>query len=396
MLRESLRMSLANIRGNKMRSFLTVLGIIIGVMAIIALITVMQSATGEVTAQFESLGTGKLTVQAMGTPLKSGLTESDLDSILSIDGVSGISPTLSQELSVVAGGEVLEDVLVEGYGYAWFRRETDAVSRGRPLLPADQEQRSRVCLIDSDLAAALFSGTDPIGQTVLVKGTRFRIVGVLKDPDVSDVMSQMQAGDESGTLIMPYTAYMRLFGIKGVSSLEVYVDDTDRTDEVTDSLEAALEAAFNYRDDSYTVINMESLLDVMDTMMGLMTNLLVGIASIALLVGGIGIMNIMYVSVTERTREIGLRMSIGAKGRDILAQFLIESILISVTGGLIGVVFGIGAAVVVNLAAAFPIYIQPWSVLLSFAVCTLTGVFFGWYPAQKAAMLDPIEAIRYE
>ena len=219
MLRESLRMSLANIRGNKMRSFLTVLGIIIGVMAIIALITVMQSATGEVTAQFESLGTGKLTVQAMGTPLKSGLTESDLDSILSIDGVSGISPTLSQQLSVVAGGEVLEDVLVEGYGYAWFRRETDAVSRGRPLLPADQELRSRVCLIDSDLAAALFSGTDPIGQTVLVKGTRFRIVGVLKDPDVSDVMSQMQAGDESGTLIMPYTAYMRLFGIKGVSSL---------------------------------------------------------------------------------------------------------------------------------------------------------------------------------
>lgn len=219
MLRESLRMSLANIRGNKMRSFLTVLGIIIGVMAIIALITVMQSATGEVTAQFESLGTGKLTVQGHGArPLKSGLTKSDLDTILSIDGVSGISPTLSQQLSVVAGGEVLEDVLVEGYGYAWFRRETDAVSRGRPLLPADQEQRSRVCLIDSDLAAALFSGTDPIGQTVLVKGTRFRIVGVLKDPDVSDVMSQMQAGDESGTLIMPYTAYMRLFGIKGVSS----------------------------------------------------------------------------------------------------------------------------------------------------------------------------------
>ena len=122
----------------------------------------------------------------------------------------------------------------------------------------------------------------------------------------------------------------------------------------------------------------------------------IAVAGISLLVGGIGIMNIMYVSVTERTREIGLRMSIGAKGRDILAQFLIESILISVTGGLIGVVFGIGAAVVVNLAAAFPIYIQPWSVLLSFAVCTLTGVFFGWYPAQKAAMLDPIEAIRYE
>ncbi len=403
MLRESLRMSLANIRGNKMRSFLTVLGIIIGVMAIIALITVMQSATGEVTAQFESLGTGKLTVQAMGTPLKSGLTESDLDSILSIDGVSGISPTLSQELSVVAGGEVLEDVLVEGYGYAWFRRETDAVSRGRPLLPADQEQRSRVCLIDSDLAAALFSGTDPIGQTVLVKGTRFRIVGVLKDPDVSDVMSQMQAGDESGTLIMPYTAYMRLFGIKGVSSLEVYVDDTDRTDEVTDSLEAALKAAFNYRDDSYTVINMESLLDVMDTMMGLMTNLLVGIASIALLVGGIGIMNIMLVSVTERTREIGIRKALGAKERVILSQFVVEAATTSALGGVLGIVLGYIVSMAANrilpmISSDIDVTVSPSfnSVVVAFGISVGIGVLFGYLPAKRAARLNPIEALRYD
>ena len=394
MLRESLRMSLANIRGNKMRSFLTVLGIIIGVMAIIALITVMQSTTGEVTAQFESLGTGKLTVQAMGTPLKSGLTESDLDSILSIDGVSGISPTLSQELSVVAGGEVLEDVLVEGYGYAWFRRETDAVSRGRPLLPADQEQRSRVCLIDSDLAAALFSGTDPIGQTVLVKGTRFRIVGVLKDPDVSDVMSQMQAGDESGALIMPYTAYMRLFGIKGVSSLEVYVDDTDRTDEVTDSLEAALEAAFNYRDDSYTVINMESLLDVMDTMMGLMTNLLVGIASIALLVGGIGIMNMMLVSVTERTSEIGLRKALGARPRSIQVQFLMESIILSLLGGLIGVVLGLMVSMLLASLMDIAFVLSPGAIALGVGFSLAVGVVFGWAPARKASNLNPIDALR--
>ena len=149
-------------------------------------------------------------------------------------------------------------------------------------------------------------------------------------------------------------------------------------------------------DSAYYVYSASEWLEEMNKMINMVIVILTGIASISLLVGGIGIMNIMYVSVTERTREIGLRMSIGAKGRDILAQFLIESILISVTGGLIGVVFGIGAAVVVNLAAAFPIYIQPWSVLLSFAVCTLTGVFFGWYPAQKAAMLDPIEAIRYE
>ena len=394
MLRESLRMSLSNIRGNKMRSFLTVLGIIIGVMAIIALITVMQSATGEVTAQFESLGTGKLTVQAMGTPLKSGLTESDLDGILAIDGVSGISPTLSQELSVVAGGEVLEDVLVEGYGYAWFRRENDAVSRGRPLLPADQEQRSRVCLIDSDLAAALFSGTDPIGQTVLVQGTRFRIIGVLKDADVSDVMSQMQAGDENGKLIMPYTAYMRLFGVKGVTSLEVYVDDTSRTDEVTDSLEAALEAAFNYREDSYTVINMESLLDVMDTMMGLMTNLLVGIASIALLVGGIGIMNMMLVSVTERTSEIGLRKALGARPRSIQIQFLMESIILSLLGGLIGVVLGLMVSMLLASLMDIAFVLSPGAIALGVGFSLAVGVVFGWAPARKASNLNPIDALR--
>ncbi|MDY2655648.1 MAG: ABC transporter permease [Candidatus Limiplasma sp.] len=394
MLRESLRMSLANIRGNKMRSFLTVLGIIIGVMAIIALITVMQSATGEVTAQFESLGTGKLTVQAMGTPLKSGLTEGDLADILSIDGVSGISPTLSQELSVVGGGKVLEDVRVEGYGYAWFRRENDAVSRGRPLLPVDQEQRSRVCLIDNDLAAALFSGTDPIGQTLLVKGTRFRIVGILKDADVSDVVSQMQAGDENGKLIMPYTTYMRLFGVKGVSSLEVYVADTDRTNEVTDSLEAALEAAFNYREDSYTVINMESLLDVMDTMMGLMTNLLVGIASIALLVGGIGIMNMMLVSVTERTSEIGLRKALGARPRSIQIQFLMESIILSLLGGLIGVVLGLLVSMLLASLMDIAFVLSPGAIALGVGFSLAVGVVFGWAPARKASNLNPIDALR--
>ena len=394
MLKESLRMSLINIRSNRMRSFLTVLGIIIGVMAIIALITIMQSATGEVTSQFENLGTGKLTVQAMGTPLKSGLSESDLERLSAVEGVSGISPTLSQQISVASGGAVLEDVLVEGYGYAWFRHEGDAVARGRALLPPDQEQRSRVCLIDSDLAAALFSGTDPIGQTVLVRGTRFTVVGVLKDPDVDDVMSQMQAGDESGTLIMPYTAYMRLFGLQSVSTLEVYVDAPEMTDAVSADLEGVLESAFNYKDDSYRIINMESLLDVMDTMMSLMTNLLVGIASIALLVGGIGIMNMMLVSVTERTAEIGLRKALGARPRSIQVQFLMESVILSLLGGLIGVALGLLVSALLAEMMEIAFVLSPGAIALGVGFSLAVGVIFGWAPARKASNLNPIDALR--
>ena len=394
MLKESLRMSLLNIRSNRMRSFLTVLGIIIGVMAIIALITVMHSATGEVTAQFESLGTGKLSVQATGTPLKSGLTEGDLERLSDISGVWGVSPTLSQQKSVVAGGEVLEDVLIEGYGYAWFRRESDAVARGRALLPPDEEQRSRVCLIDSDLAAALFSGTDPIGQAVLVEGTRFTVVGVLKDADVDDVMSQLQAGDESGTLIMPYTSYMRLFGVKGITSLEVYLDSAEQTDAVSEEMEGVLEAAFNYREDSYRIINMESLLDVMDTMMGLMTNLLVGIASIALLVGGIGIMNMMLVSVTERTSEIGLRKALGARPRSIQVQFLMESVILSLLGGLIGVALGLVVSALLAGMMDIAFVLSPGAIALGVGFSLAVGVIFGWAPARKASNLNPIDALR--
>ena len=394
MLKESLRMSLLNIRSNRMRSFLTVLGIIIGVMAIIALITVMHSATGEVTAQFENLGTGKLSVQATGTPLKSGLTEGDLERLSDISGVWGVSPTLSQQKSVVAGGEVLEDVLIEGYGYAWFRRESDAVARGRALLPPDEEQRSRVCLIDSDLAAALFSGTDPIGQAVLVEGTRFTVVGVLKDADVDDVMSQLQAGDESGTLIMPYTSYMRLFGVKGITSLEVYLDSAEQTDAVSEEMEGVLEAAFNYREDSYRIINMESLLDVMDTMMGLMTNLLVGIASIALLVGGIGIMNMMLVSVTERTSEIGLRKALGARPRSIQVQFLMESVILSLLGGLIGVALGLVVSALLAGMMDVAFVLSPGAIALGVGFSLAVGVIFGWAPARKASNLNPIDALR--
>ena len=394
MLKESLRMSISNILGNKMRSFLTILGIIIGVMAIIALITVMESATGEVTAQSESLGTGKLTIQATGTPLKRGLSEKDLSDIASLEKVEGYSPTLSQTLHVVHHGQVVEDVTIKGYSHDYFRRENDSIARGRPILPADSENRSHVCLIDSDLAAAAFSGIDPIGQEILINGMRFSIVGLLADPEVDDVFSQMQMMGENGSLIIPHATYMRVFGVKGVTSLEVYAKDPDAMNDLTEELEALMDAAFNYKDDSYTIINMESLLSVMDTMMDLMTNLLVGIAGIALLVGGIGIMNMMLVSVTERTSEIGLRKALGARPRSIQVQFLMESVILSLLGGAIGVALGEVVSVILSDVMSIAFVFSPGAVTLGVSFSLAVGVIFGWAPARKASNLNPIDALR--
>lgn len=394
MLRESLRMSIANIRANKMRSFLTILGIIIGVMAVITLITVMQSATGEMTAQFESLGTGVLTVQATGTPLKAGLSETDLSEILQLDNVAGVSPSLSRTLSVVYEGTVQEDVDIKGRSYFYFRKEPEAVGRGRPILPIDQELNSRVCVIDTNLAKALFPGEDPLEKQIVINSTRFTVVGILSDASETDVMSQMAGSSDDGSLIMPYTSFMRLLGVDTITSLSVYVDDTDRTSETVELLEATLDKNFNYKDNSYSVINMESLLDVMDTMMGLMTNLLVGIASIALLVGGIGIMNMMLVSVTERTNEIGLRKALGARPRSIQIQFLFESILLSLLGGFIGLILGVVTSMALSSMMSITFVLSTSAIVLGVGFSLAVGVIFGWAPARKASNLNPIDALR--
>ena len=394
MFRENIKMSWENIFANKMRSFLTVLGIIIGVMAVITLITVMQSATKEVTGQFESLGAGTVSVRAPGTPLKRGLSENDLEEIRELANVSGISPEITTSLSVVFRRAMVEDVSIEGHGFTYFARGNALIARGRPLLPLDEEQKSPVCVIDRTLAEKLLGGTDPVLKEILINGMRFRIVGVLDDDAGENVMSQFAGAGENGKVLMPYTTLMRLTKQDLVGQISVYILDTVHSDETVDALEAVLEKAFNYKDNSYSIINLESLLDAMNTMLSLMTGLLAGIAAISLLVGGIGIMNMMLVSVTERTNEIGLRKALGARPGSIQVQFLLESIMLSFIGGIIGLLIGLSFSYGLCRLLDIPFSLSPGAIILGVGFSGAVGILFGWAPARKASNLNPIDALR--
>lgn len=393
MLKESVSMSISNIMGNRMRSFLTILGVIIGVTAIIALITIVSGATAEVTEQFEALGTGKLTVSASGTALKPGLSENDLREIEALDNVAGVAPSVTSTVAAKRGSAWIDDASLEGRNDTYFRETAGVIARGRALNRLDMEQLTRVCVINEEMAEALFFGEDPLGKELLLAGHTFTVVGILSSDSNTDVMTQMMGlGGEKA--IIPYTTAMRILGSAYINSLDVYVEDTDYTDQVVEELEDALYAAFNYHDDTYNVINMESLLDTMNTMLSMMTGMLAGIASIALLVGGIGIMNMMLVSVTERTMEIGLRKALGAEPGQIQLQFLIESFILSVLGGLIGMVLGVMISYIFAEVMGIAFRISWSAIALGVGFSATVGIVFGWTPARKASMLNPIDALR--
>ena len=309
--------------------------------------------------------------------------------------VSLVSPSVNSSGQAVYGANNTPTT-VYGVGLDYMDIRRYKVADGDMFTEQDIHAAAKVCVIGRSVADDLFTdGANPVGKIVRFGSIPFRIVGVLESKGYNSM-----GMDQDDLIIAPYTTVQkRILAITHLQQIVCSALSEAHTDEAIDEITDILRTNHRLKeseDDDFTIRSQQELSSMLTSTTDMMTVLLAAVAGISLLVGGIGIMNIMYVSVTERTREIGLRMSIGAKGRDIMAQFLIESILISVTGGLIGVICGVGAAVVVNLAASFPIFIQPWSVFLSFAVCTLTGVFFGWYPAQKAAMLDPIEAIRYE
>ena len=391
MLKQSIKMSLKNILGNKMRSFLTMLGVIIGVAAVIALVTTVSGVSDYMLDYFADMGAGSLTITANGTPLKSGLTENDLSEIRALENVKSISPSIAVYTNVVRGGNVSSDSKVTGKNEEFFV-QNDLVTRGRPLLSTDMNGDVAVCVIDDSAAKKFFRGEDPLGKFVKIGGVQYEVVGVCEKDN--NIMSALLSGSGDGTFYIPYRNALTLNGKNSVNNLEVYVLDTDRTDELVDRLENLLDNTFNDAKGAYSIFNMDSLLEMMNTMSDIMTNLLAGIASIALLVGGIGIMNMMLVSVTERTREIGLRKALGARPGLIQLQFLLESVFLSVLGGIFGIVLGETISYFATKLIGIDFQMKPSAIFLGFFFSLLVGVLFGWAPARRASKLNPIDALR--
>lgn len=399
------KIALRALANNKMRAFLTMLGIIIGVASVITMLAIGQGSQKSIQAQISEMGSNMIMIHP-GGEMRGGVRQDPsamhtlkLENYETLRNectfLSAISPNVSSSGQLIHGANNYPSS-VNGVSIDYLKIRQLTVESGEMFTEADIKSASKVCIIGKTIADNLFTdGSDPIGQIIRFNKIPFRVIGVLKSKGYNSM-----GMDQDDIVLAPYTTVMkRLLAVTYLQGIFASALTEDMTDYATDEVSRILRREHKLKatdDDDFTIRTQQELSTMLNSTTNLMTTLLACIAGISLIVGGIGIMNIMYVSVTERTREIGLRMSVGARGIDILSQFLIEAILISITGGLIGVIFGCGASIIVKNVAHWPIFIQPWSVLLSFAVCTITGVFFGWYPAKKAASLDPIEAIRYE
>ena len=406
-----LKIALRALAANKMRSFLTALGIIIGIAAVITMLAIGQGSKASIKANIAEMGSNMIMISP-GADMRGGVRQdaSSMETLKQNDYqtikdecnyISAISPTVNSAGQWIYGNNNTQSSIY-GVNQDYLSIRQLKVADGEMFTDADIKAAAKVCILGQTVVDYLFpDGSDPIGKVVRFNSIPFRVVGVLKKKGYNSM-----GMDQDDLVLAPYTTVMKrimaqtyLGGI--VCSAITEEASQPAQDQISDILRRNHKlkdatATTEADEDDFNIRSQEEISSMMNSTMSTITILLGSVAGISLLVGGIGIMNIMYVSVTERTREIGLRMSVGARGIDILNQFLIEAILLSVTGGIIGVILGVSLSLSLNAFLHIATQIEPWSIIMSFAVCTFTGVFFGWYPAKKAARLDPIEAIRYE
>lgn len=400
------KIAMRAIAANKLRSFLTMLGIIIGVASVIAMMAIGQGSKKSIQANIAEMGSNMIMIRPGQDKGPGGAQQdaSDMQTLKLKDYealkeqakyLSAISPSVNSSGQFINGNNNTPSTIY-GISPDYMQIRQQKVKDGEMFTDEEVRSSAKVCVIGKTVADNLFTnGEDPVGKVIRFNKIPFRVVGVLESKGYNSF-----GMDQDDVVLAPYTTVMkRILSVTYLQGINASAVTEGMTDLAIEDITSILRENHKLKasdEDNFTIRSQQEMAEMMNSTSDTMTVLLLVVACISLVVGGIGIMNIMYVSVTERTKEIGLRMSVGARGIDILNQFLIESVLLSVTGGLIGVIVGVGAAVGINVFAHWPIQIQPWSVLLSFAVCSATGIFFGWYPAKKAASLDPIEAIRYE
>ena len=400
------KIALKALSNNKMRCLLTMLGIIIGVGSVITMLAIGQGSKASIKANIAEMGSNMIMINP-GAETRGGVRQSaeDMQTLKPADYnalnagltyVNAVSPMVSSSGQFINGNNNYPSS-VTGVATEYLDIRQLTVEEGSMFSERDIQGATKVVILGKTIVDELFpTGEDPVGKVVRFNKIPLTVVGVLKSKGYNS-MGQ----DQDDVAIAPYTTVMkRMLAVDYLQMIFASATTEELTDKAIDEITDVLRTNHKLKstdDDDFTIRSQQELSEMMTSTMDMLTILLACVAGISLVVGGIGIMNIMYVSVTERTREIGLRMSIGARGRDILSQFLIESIIISITGGIIGVLLGVACSLlVVKLIFGWPVLIQSYSVILSFAVCTFTGVFFGWYPAKKASNLDPIEALRYE